>query len=391
MSAPANVKCGKCGAGNRPQAKFCGKCGGLLAVEIACPGCGARHPAGQRFCDECGTELSARSVPAQPTGPPVPKTLADGRYLLGRLLGEGAGKRVYLAMDTRLQREVAAAVFKAGGTDEAAMRRARREAEAMAKLGEHPNIVNVYDFGDEVGQLYLISQYMAGGDLYSLLSDAVDHRLAIEEVVRIGQDVAGGLAHAHAQGVVHRDVKPQNVWLAPDGTAKIGDFGLAVAEGATRVTAVGTVIGTVAYMPPEQALGRGSDARSDIYSLGALLYELLCGVIPFAGESAAAIVSQHVSTAPVAPSGHRSGVPAALDQLLLKMLAKSPEARPQQAAEVRDALGSSPLRLPVAMARLRTWRRSTGSPIAHSSDESGRLTNSGPRSMMLWAGAAALC
>ncbi len=338
MSAPANVECSKCGAGNRPQAKFCGKCGGPLVVEIACPECGARNPGGQRFCDECGTELSARSVPAQPTGPPVPKTLADGRYTLGRLLGEGAGKRVYLAMDTRLQREVAAAVFKTGGSDDTGMRRARREAEAMAKLGEHPNIVNVYDFGEEQGQLYLISQYMAGGDLYGVLSDALDHRLAVEEVVRIGQDVASGLAHAHAQGVVHRDVKPQNVWLAPDGTAKIGDFGLAVAEGATRVTAVGTVIGTVAYMPPEQALGRGSDARSDIYSLGALLYELLCGVIPFAGESAAAIVSQHVSTAPVAPSGHRTGVPAALDQLLLRMLAKSPEARPQQAAEVRDGL-----------------------------------------------------
>jgi serine/threonine protein kinase len=237
---------------------------------------------------------------------------------------------VYLATDTRLQREVAAAVFKAGGSDETAMRRARREAEAMAKLGEHANIVNVYDFGEEAGQLYLISQYMAGGDLYSLLSDAADHRLAVEEVVRIGGDIAGGLAHAHAHGVVHRDVKPQNVWLAPDGTAKIGDFGLAVAQGATRVTAVGTVIGTVAYMPPEQALGRGSDARSDIYSLGALLYELLCGMTPFVGESAAAVVSQHVSTAPVAPSGHRSGVPAPLDQLLLRMLAKSPEARPQQ-------------------------------------------------------------
>ena len=339
MTTTATVKCGKCGAGNRPQAKFCGTCGAPIAAEVACPRCGARNSGSLRFCDECGTELDAQSAPAQPAGAPVPRTIADGRYTLGRLLGEGAGKRVYLATDTRLQREVAAAVFKAAGSDETAMRRARREAGAMAKLGEHANIVNVYDFGEEAGQLYLISQYMAGGDLYGLLSDAADHRLAVEEVVRIGGDIASGLAHAHAQGVVHRDVKPQNVWLAPDGTAKIGDFGLAVAEGGTRVTAVGTMIGTVAYMPPEQSLGRGSDARSDIYSLGALLYELLCGIPPFAGESAAAVVSQHVSTAPVAPSGHRSGVPAALDQLLMRMLAKSPEARPQQAAEVRDALG----------------------------------------------------
>ncbi|MGH3493628.1 MAG: serine/threonine-protein kinase, partial [Sciscionella sp.] len=158
---------------------------------------------------------------------------------------------MYLATDTRLQREVAAAVFKAAESDETAMRRARREAEAMAKLGEHPNVVNVYDFGDEAGQLYLISQYMAGGDLYDLLSEAADHHLAVEEVIRIGGDIASGLVHAHAHGVVHRDVKPQNVWLAPDGTAKIGDFGLAAAEGGTRVTAEGTVIGTVAYMAPE--------------------------------------------------------------------------------------------------------------------------------------------
>jgi class 3 adenylate cyclase len=342
MGTSASVECNKCGAGNRPQAKFCGGCGALIAVEVVCPGCGALNPGSQRFCDECGNDLSARSGPAQragPPGPPVPKALGEGRYTLGRLLGEGAGKRVYLATDTRLQREVAGAVFKASGSDETSMRRARREAEAMAKLGEHPNIVNVYDFGEEAGQLYLISQYMSGGDLSNLLSEAADHRLAVEEVVRIGGDVAGGLAHAHAQGVVHRDVKPQNVWLAPDGTAKIGDFGLAVAEGATRVTAVGTVLGTVAYMAPEQALGRGADARSDIYSLGAMLYELLCGITPFAGESAAAVVSQHVSTAPIPPSGHRPGVPAALDQLLLRMLAKSPEARPQQAAEIRDAFG----------------------------------------------------
>jgi eukaryotic-like serine/threonine-protein kinase len=338
MSTAGSVGCSSCGNPNRPQAKFCGNCGAPLTAEVACPGCGARKPGSQRFCDECGTALDAQSGPAQPAGPPPPQALADGRYTLGRLLGEGAGKRVYLATDTRLQREVAAAVYKAAGSDETAMRRARREAEAMAKLGEHPNVVNVYDFGEETGQLYLISQYMAGGDLDGLLSDAAEHRLAVEEVVRIGGDIAGGLAHAHEHGVVHRDVKPQNVWMAPDGTAKVGDFGLAVAEGGTRVTTEGTVIGTVAYMAPEQGLGRASDARSDIYSLGALLYELLCGIPPFVGESAAAVISQHVSTAPVAPSGHRSGVPAALDQLLLKMLAKSPAARPQSAAEVRDML-----------------------------------------------------
>ncbi|KZS62899.1 hypothetical protein A4G28_06235 [Mycobacterium ostraviense] len=338
MNTVTSVECTKCGAANRPQAKFCGACGASLAVEVPCPECGAPNPGSRSFCDECGSKLGVGSVSAQPTSAPAPPTLSDGRYVLGRLLGEGAGKRVYLATDTRLQREVAAALFKADGTDETAMRRARREAEAMAKLGEHPNVVNVYDFGEGAGQLYLISQYMAGGDLQDLLSEAADHRIAIEQVVRIGADIASGLAHAHSQGVVHRDVKPHNVWLAPDGTAKLGDFGLAVAEGSSRLTREGTIIGTVAYMSPEQGLGRGSDARSDIYSLGAMMYELLCGIPPFVGESSAAVVSQHVSTAPIAPSGHRTGVPAALDQLLLKMLAKPPEARPQEAAEVRDTL-----------------------------------------------------
>ncbi len=338
MSLGPGAKCSECGARNRPEARFCGTCGAVIAADVTCPRCHARKAGSQRFCDDCGAELRRAPRPV-PVSNPVPQMLADGRYTLGRLLGEGAGKRVFLAVDARLQREVAAAVYKADASDETTMRRARTEAAAMAKLGEHPNVVNVYDFGEEAGQLYLISQFMSGGDLDGLLADATDHRLAIEEVVRIGGDIASGLAHAHTHGVVHRDLKPQNVWLAPDGTAKIGDFGLAAAEGGTRVTAAGTVIGTVAYMPPEQSLGRGSDARSDIYSLGALMYELICGIPPFVGESAAAIVSQHVSTAPIAPSGHRSGVPVALDQLVIRMLAKSPEARPQQASEIRDALG----------------------------------------------------
>ncbi len=330
--------CPGCGAPNRAQAKFCGSCGTALAVEVSCPECGTSNPVTQRFCDECGAELRQRPAGDQARANRPPRTLANGRYELGRLLGEGGGKRVFVATDTRLQREVAAALFKAQDSDDTALRRARREAEAMAKLGDHPNVVNVYDIGEEAGQLYLISQYMPGGDLYRLLTDAVDQQLAVEEVIRIGSDIARGLEHAHANGVIHRDVKPQNVWLAPDGTAKIGDFGLAMADGGTRLTAEGAMLGTVAYMAPEQGLGRAADARSDLYSLGALLYELLCGVPPFVGDSTAAVVSQHVSTAPVAPSWHRSGVPAALEQLMLKLLAKSPTSRPRSAADVREGL-----------------------------------------------------
>jgi class 3 adenylate cyclase len=208
----------------------------------------------------------------------------------------------------------------------------------MAQLGGHPNIVTIFDIGEEDGTLFLVSQYMSGGDLAGLLAQAEGRRLAIEEVVRIGSDVARALEHAHEHGVVHRDIKPQNIWLAPDGTAKLGDFGLAMAAGRTRVTGEGMMVGTVAYMPPEQGLGRAADARSDLYSLGAVVYEMICGAPPFVGEDATTVVAQHVSTAAVAPSWHRPDVPRALERLVLKLLAKTPAARLQNATEVREAL-----------------------------------------------------
>jgi class 3 adenylate cyclase len=347
----STVSCASCGAHNRVTAKFCSECGGTLAAEITCSGCGTTHPVGKKFCDECGTPLAgaapAASAPrAEPALPPK----LGGRYEATRSLGEGGRKRVYLATDTRLNRDVALAVFKSEGADETSLQRARREAEAMAKLGDHPNVVNVYDIGEEDGLLYLVSQYMSGGDLEGLAGEAEDRRLAVREVIRIGREMASALAHAHSNGVVHRDLKPQNIWLAPDGTAKLGDFGLAMAEGASRLTAEGAMVGTVAYMPPEQGLGRPAEPRSDIYSMGAVLYELLCGVPPFVGDDAASVISQHVSSTPVGPTWHRDDVPQALEQLVLSMLAKTPDDRPADAAEVRDALETIALAGPEASA-----------------------------------------
>jgi eukaryotic-like serine/threonine-protein kinase len=332
------VECDECGSINRSTAKFCGNCGGRLSYEVLCPDCETPNLAGQVYCDECGRNL--RSVASASTADvprPVARAIA-GRYDLVRLVGEGGRKRVYLANDRHLGREVALAIFKADSGDAAALARARHEAEAMARLDDHPNVVNVYDIGEEAGQLYLVSHYMSGGDLYGLMAEAEDRRFAVSEVVRIGSEVAAALEHAHAHGVIHRDIKPHNVWLAPDGTAKLGDFGLAVSSAGSRLTTEGTVVGTVAYMCPEQGLGRRADERSDIYSLGALLYELLCGVPPFVGDDAAAVIAQHLSTAPVGPSWHRAEVPRPLEQLILKMLAKSPDERPQSATEVRGVL-----------------------------------------------------
>jgi serine/threonine protein kinase len=150
----------------------------------------------------------------------------------------------------------------------------------MGRLGDHPNIVTIHDVGDDNGQPYIISQYMAGGAV-----DALGLPLTAARTLEIAKGVCRGLAHAHANGVVHRDLKPGNVWLSADGTAKIGDFGLAVALQQSRLTMHGMLVGTVAYMPPEQALGSETTVRADFYSLGCMLYEMITGRPPFVSDN----------------------------------------------------------------------------------------------------------
>jgi class 3 adenylate cyclase/DNA polymerase III delta prime subunit len=276
--------------------------------------------------------------------PPPPPTsvsgisFAAGRYRVERVLGEGGKKRVYLAHDTRLGRDVAVSVLKTEGLDESAQLRVRHEAEAMGRLGDHPNVVTVFDIGEEEGQLFIVSEFMSGGDVETRLAEAEDGRLGIQDAMRITAEMCRALEHAHAHGIVHRDIKPGNVWLRHDGTAGLGDFGLALFEDRTRITQEGMMVGTVAYMPPEQALGRKPEAPSDLYALGATLYEMLTGKPPFAGDDAVAIISQHINTAPVSPSWHNAEVPKPLDDLTLRLLAKDPAQRAADAAEARAAI-----------------------------------------------------
>jgi class 3 adenylate cyclase len=267
-------------------------------------------------------------------------SFGDGRYLVRRFLGEGGRKKVYLAHDEKLDRDVAVAVIKTEGLDDAGLSRVKREAQAMGRLGDHPNIVTVFDIGDDSGQPYIVSQYMGGGDLDGLLNNSPDRRLPIQEALRVSQQVQQGLAHAHERGIVHRDLKPGNIWLTEDGTAKIGDFGLAVSLDRSRLTMEGMMVGTVAYMAPEQALGRQPDARSDLYSLGCVAYEMVTGRAPFLGDDPVAIISQHINTAPVAPSWHNQEVPRALESLILRLLAKDPNERPASAAAIPEALAA---------------------------------------------------
>lgn len=255
-------------------------------------------------------------------------------------MGEGGRKRVYLARDTRLGREVAVALIKTEGLDEVGLVRARREGAAMGHLGDHPHVVTIYDIGEEKGQLYIVSQFMAGGELATRLEQAEGHRLPVLDAVRTTIQIAKALAHAHAHGIVHRDVKPQNIWLSADGTAQLGDFGLAITADRRPLTREGTMLGTVAYMPPEQGMGRAADARSDLYSLGAVLYELVAGRPPFIGDDAVSVISQHINTPPVGPSWHAPNVPRPLEDLVLRLLAKVPADRPQSAAAVSEELAS---------------------------------------------------
>jgi serine/threonine protein kinase len=334
------MKCPSCGHENRTGASFCGACGSALVAEQECASCGRRNPPGQRFCDGCGSPLAEtprRSrTPTEQPSLALPHSLAGGRYRVERFLGEGGRKRVYLARDERLAREVAIAVVKTEGLDEVGLARVRREAQAMGRLGDHPHIVTIHDVGEEDSQPYIVSQYMAGGDVAGLLAAAPDGRLSIEEAARIGEHVCLALEHAHERGIVHRDIKAANVWLTEDGTAKLGDFGLAMATDRSRVTAEGMMLGTVAYMPPEQALGRPAAARSDLYSLGALLYEIVAARPPFVGDDAVAVISQHINTVPVTPSWHNGDVPQQLDELILDLLEKVPDDRPPSAAAVRE-------------------------------------------------------
>ncbi len=271
-------------------------------------------------------------------GAPLPAAFCDSRYEVKRFLGEGGKKLVYLAHDTKLDRDIAFALIKTDGLDDEGLLRIKREAQAMGRLGDHPHIVAVYDIGEEHGQPYLVSQLMSGGDVEALIEKAENHRVPLDVALKIADQVCQALDHAHRHGVVHRDLKPGNVWLTADGTAKLGDFGLAVALDKVRLTQAGMMVGTVSYMPPEQAMGGDVTPRSDLYSLGAMLYELATGRPPFVGDESVAIITQHLNMPPVAPSWHARDLPPGLEVLILRLLEKDPQKRLASAAEARQAL-----------------------------------------------------
>jgi hypothetical protein len=245
---------------------------------------------------------------------------------------------VWSGFDEMLRRQVAIKVLIAGPSgDRQLMRRLRQEAQTAAGL-HHPGITVVYDVGEHEGRPYFVMELLSGRSLASVLEDH-PAGLPVAQAIDLMAQTADALGHAHAAGVIHRDIKPANLMLLGDGSVKICDFGISrYTEATARLTQTGAVLGTPAYMAPEQYEGRPADARTDLYALGVTLYALLTGKMPFQGPSPAAFMRQHLLDPPPHAQASRRDVLPQLDDLLQRLLAKKPGSRPATAAEVRDAL-----------------------------------------------------
>ncbi len=267
---------------------------------------------------------------------PLTGRLLDGRYAVTARIAHGGMATVYQATDTRLDREVALKVMHAElARDEEFVRRFIGEAKSVARLS-HQNVVAVFDQGADGPFLYLAMEYVAGRTLKELLRDS--GRFAPATALEIMAGVLDGLAAAHASGIVHRDVKPENVLLTADGRIKVTDFGLARAQSAAGHTRAGLLIGTVAYVPPEQVTGGSTGPGGDVYSAGVMLFELLTGRLPFTGDTPLSVAYQHVNSGVPAPSALVPGIPSAVDQLVLAATSRDPARRPADAGEFGRAV-----------------------------------------------------
>ena len=279
--------------------------------------------------------------------------LVGGRYELGELIGYGGMAEVHRGRDTRLNRDVAIKVLRADlARDPSFLNRFRREAHSAAGLN-HPSIVSVYDTGEDAThdgtpQPFIVMEFVEGRTLRDIVK--AEGRLPVRRAMEIVADVCAALDFSHRNGIIHRDIKPANVMITPNGAVKVMDFGIAraVADNSATVTQTANVIGTAQYLSPEQARGESVDARSDVYSTGCLLYELVTGVPPFQGDSPVAVAYQHVRENPVMPSARVPEVPRAVDSIVMKALAKNQLNRYQSAGDMRQDLERALANQPVS-------------------------------------------
>jgi len=267
------------------------------------------------------------------------KTL--GNYRIVERVGRGGMATVYKAYQPALERYIAIKVIhkQLAADDEQFLRRFQREAKAVASL-RHPNIVQVFDFGTEDDVTYMVMEYLTGTTLKSVLNALAQKgdTMGQAEVLRIFQALAGALEHAHQQGMVHRDIKPANVMLTTKGDVILTDFGIAKIVGGTQYTATGAVTGTPAYMSPEQGCGERGNERSDIYALGVMLYEMVTGRVPFDADTPLAILMRHIRAPLPLPRQLNPNIPQAVEQVILKALAKTPNDRYQTVGDMVTAL-----------------------------------------------------
>ena len=260
----------------------------------------------------------------------------NDRYQIIKSIGEGGMANVYLAYDTILDRDVAVKVLRGDlSNDEKFVRRFQREALSASSLS-HPNIVEVYDVGEDNGQYFIVMEYIEGKNLKDLLKKR--GKLTTTEVVDIMSQIADGLSVAHDSYIIHRDIKPQNIMILENGLVKITDFGIAMAMNATQLTQTNSVMGSVHYLPPEQASGKGSTLKSDIYSMGILMYELLVGELPYRGDNAVEIALKHLKEPLPSIRDELPDLPQAVENVILKSAAKNPKNRYNDAREMYEDL-----------------------------------------------------
>jgi eukaryotic-like serine/threonine-protein kinase len=254
------------------------------------------------------------------------------RYQIIKAIGEGGMANVYLAYDTILDRNVAVKVLRGDlANDEKFVRRFQREALSASSLS-HPNIVEVYDVGEDAGQYYIVMEYVEGKNLKDLIKKR--GKLTLSEVIDIMLQITDGMSVAHDSYIIHRDIKPQNIMILENGMVKIMDFGIAMAMNSTQLTQTNSVMGSVHYIPPEQANGKGAILQSDIYSMGIVMYELLTGTLPYRGDNAVEIALKHLKEPLPSIREILPNIPTSVENIIIKATAKNPKNRYADAREM---------------------------------------------------------